>query len=403
MIKKQDRDTMENILSRSKRHTLIAKRFIIMADLYKNLNEEFENDLAGKRPKLGKLFLLFFIFAAAISAGSLFLFLKPNEGTAEERRAGVFKNAGAAEENETTENNFSFGEIIKLPFAKEAELKKDESGKTNILILGMSGEGYESPELTDTILLASLSENSDKNKITLVSLPRDLWVKVPGFGYFGKLNSLYLLGKKRAPENPFALISEKIAEITGITPQYSIAVDLSALKQIVDSLGGINVWVEKDLADPNFPTKNFGTEVFEVKQGWRYFDGQTAAKYVRSRHTAYGDFDRIKRQQQVLLALKNKAAGLNLITDLPKFLSLFDALKNNVAFNLELGEIKTLWNLSKDFGPNDLKGIVIDGDVSKGLIASGTAETSNGAASILYPSEGMEKYDKIRQYIIDNL
>lgn len=372
-----------------------------MADLYKELNKEVENDLAGKSPKTGKLFLVVFLFAAAGAAVwiGIFAFNLTFAGTESQNSAARNQTNPNAEK---IANNFSFSEIIKLPFAKEAELKKDESSRTNVLILGMSGEGYESPELTDTILIASLSENSEENKITLVSLPRDLWVKIPGFGYFGKLNSLYILGKKRDRENPFASIIAKISEITGITPQYSIAVDVSALSRVVDSLGGINVWVEKDLYDPNFPTKNFGTEVFEVKQGWRYFDGQTAAKYVRSRHTAYGDFDRIKRQQQVLLALKNKAAGLNLITDLPKFLSLFDALKNNVAFNFDLAEIKTLWNLSKDFGPNDLKGIVIDGDASKNLIASGTAETSNGAASILYPSAGMENYDKIKEYIEQN-
>ncbi|MEK7123972.1 MAG: LCP family protein [Patescibacteria group bacterium] len=380
-----------------------------MSDLYKNLNKEVENDLAGKssrfglpRRRAGKLFLLFLLFAAI--GGAVWLGV-----SAFSAAFGKTENQNAAARNQKAEtekaaNNFSFGEMIKLPFAKEAELKKDESGRTNILILGMSGEGYESPELTDTILIASLNfaDLTAEKKINLVSLPRDLWVEIPGFGYFGKLNSLYVLGKNRAPENPFALITAKISEITGITPQYSLAVDVSALSRVVDSLGGINVWVEKDLRDPGFPPKNFGTEVFEIKQGWRYFDGQTAAKYVRSRHTAYGDFDRIKRQQQVLLALKNKAAGLNPIYDLPKFFALFETIKNNIATDLDLPEIKSLWNLSKDFGPNDLKGIVIDGDVSKNLIISGTAETSSGRASILYPLEGFEKYEKIKEYILSN-
>lgn len=374
----------------------------VMADLYKELNKEVENDLAGKSPKTGKLFLLFFLFAVTGGAVWLGIFAFNLTFAGTENPNGAARNQ-TNPNAEKIANDFSFSEIIKLPFAKEAELKKDESERTNILILGMSGEGYESPELTDTILIASISENSEKNKITLISLPRDLWVEIPGFGYFGKLNSLYLLGKKRDRENPFALIIAKISEITGITPQYSIAVDVSALSRVVDSLGGINVWVENDLRDPNFPTKNFGTEVFEVKQGWRYFDGQTAAKYVRSRHTAYGDFDRIKRQQQVLLALKNKAAGLNPIYDLPKFFSLLDALKNNIALNLDLAEIKTLWNLSKNFGPNDLKGIVVDADATKNLIASGTAETLNGAASILHPLEGFEKYEKIKEYILNSL
>ena len=102
------------------------------------------------------------------------------------------------------------------------------------------------------------------------------------------------------------MIKEKVAEITGQQIDYYIALDVSGVEKIIDILGGLNVWVAEDVFDPQFPTPGHGTEYFTVKKGWRYFDGKTVQKYLRTRHSADGDFARMRQQQAVVEALRKK-------------------------------------------------------------------------------------------------
>ena len=103
-----------------------------------------------------------------------------------------------------------------------------------------------------------------------------------------------------------SMIKEKVAEITGQQIDYYIALDVSGVEKIIDILGGLNVWVAEDVFDPQFPTPGHGTEYFTVKKGWRYFDGKTVQKYLRTRHSADGDFARMRQQQAVVEALRKK-------------------------------------------------------------------------------------------------
>lgn len=262
----------------------------------------------------------------------------------------------------------------------------------NFLLLGASGEGYEAPDLTDTILVARLI--SAQNKIYLISLPRDLWVKIPGQENWTKLNALYALAKKNKGHE-FDLIEQKVQDITGLAINHHVMVNLDTVKDLVDTLSGVNVMVKKDIYDNSFPGPNHTYQVFEIKAGWRYLDGETALKYIRSRHSSAGDFDRIARQQEVLQALKQKVLSLN-FWDLPTYWSIFNTISSKIKTDLNLWQIKDFWDKIKDIpGQNVVKTEINTAD----LVTTGQANLGEQTASIVQPRAGQENYEEIKNYI----
>ena len=286
------------------------------------------------------------------------------------------------------------------------------SGRINILLLGMSGPGYEAPDLTDTILV--LSVDPSEGSATMISLPRDLYVEVPEIeegrnyyaGYFTKINALYQLNKNSSDSEEFAagLIKQKVGQITGLEINNYILMDLEGLKEIIDQIGGLNVFVEKDVFDPRFPTKNFATETFELKSGWRWLDGQTALRYIRTRHDIEGDFGRIKRQQAVLEALRKKILGMSPLWDLPKIIEIVRTLRRDFKTDLDVLDIKRLWDISRKIDSSSkIKHIVIDANQENGLLEESTAVLGGKTGFILVPKTGVEDYTEIQDFIQNNL
>jgi len=161
----------------------------------------------------------------------------------------------------------------------------NKSMEKNILVLGQPGKGYSGGNLTDTIILVHLEPTQEK--ATLISLPRDLLVKVPGQDNFTKINSLYYLVGIEG-------LREKIEEITNLSIDHYILVDLAVVKEIIKLVDGLNVYVPQDIDDPYFPGPNYTYQAFALKAGWRYLDGEATLKYIRTRYTSpNGDFDRM--------------------------------------------------------------------------------------------------------------
>ena len=264
----------------------------------------------------------------------------------------------------------------------------------NFLLLGAPGQGNNAPDLTDTILVASF--DTDKNKIFLFSLPRDLLVSIPDQENYTKLNALYAFNKKNANQEFNSLI-KKTGEITGLKIHHYIFVDLQTVKNVVDILGGVNILVQKDIIDEKFPGPNNSFQTFQIRAGWRYLDGSEALKYIRFRHSAGGDFDRIARQQEVLQALKQKVLTLN-FWDLKKVLEIYQTLSANIKTDLSLWQIQNYWQ--------DLKGLpgenIIRNELtSHDFFASGQILLGDELASIIKPTAGIENYGEIRNYIAD--
>lgn len=271
-------------------------------------------------------------------------------------------------------------------------IKISEKEPENFLLLGAPGDGNSAPDLTDTILVASFDSN--KNKIFLFSLPRDLLVEIPDSQNYTKLNALYAFNKKNTNQEFNSLI-KKTEEITGLKINHYIFVDLATVKNIVDILGGVNILVKKDILDEKFPGPNNSFQTFEIKAGWRYLDGTEALKYIRSRHSIGGDFDRIARQQEVLQALKQKVLTLN-FWDLKKVLEIYQTLSANIKTDLSLWQIQNYWQDIKELpGEN----IVRNELASRDFFTGGQILLGNELASIIKPTAGVENYEEIKSYI----
>lgn len=322
---------------------------------------------------------LIFCLITAIALAALFLSAPQVKSFFQPRVFEIKNSAGAQSQASPQESSF-------WPFGKKS------SEPINFLLLGAPGQGNDAPDLTDTILLARL--DASKNKIYLFSLPRDLLIKIPDSANYTKLNALYAFNKNNTGHEFDALV-KKTQDITGLKINHYVFVDLQTVKELVDIFGGVNVMVAKDILDPAFPGPNHSFQTFELKAGWRYLDGETALKYMRSRHSLAGDFDRVARQQEILQALKQKVLSLH-FWDIAKFMEIYDTLSSRVKSDLTLWQIKDLWQDVKDIpGANVVKSELN----SQNLIVGGQMELGGEMASILQPKDGVENYESIKKYI----
>ena len=258
----------------------------------------------------------------------------------------------------------------------------------NLLFLGIPGQSNNAPFLTDTIIVGSYNQKTKKG--FMVSIPRDLVVKDPGSNSYRKINSIY-------QQYGLEEIQKTLKKITGLSFDYSIVLDLDAVKEIIDQIGGIDVFVEKDIYDPAFPGPNNSYQLFTLKKGWQHLDGETALKYLRTRHDPGGDFSRMQRQQKVLAALKDKISSLHPLWDFNVVLDIFKTISNHLETNLSLTHIKALWAIIKDINLENINFKVLDG--STGLIVSDSMMFGNEKAYILKPTAGLENYQEIKSFI----
>ena len=221
----------------------------------------------------------------------------------------------------------------------------------NILVLGKGGVGHEAPDLTDTIIFASVSER----KISLISLSRDIWVPE----IRAKLNSAYYWGK-------MPLAKSSVEKITGQPINYGVVIDFSGFKNIIDALGGIEVDVKNSFVDEKYPIpgKENDTcipcryETIKFEKGRVLMNGETALKFVRSRN-AQGDEGtdtaRAARQQLVIDSIKEKIFKPEVLLNPRKLLS----LKNAILVSIET-----------DINANTFFGILGIAYSSKGSLSS---------------------------------
>src|SRR2546429_8090236 len=266
-------------------------------------------------------------------------------------------------------------------------IKHDE--RINILLLGYGGPGHDGPYLTDSIMVLSIRPGT--HEAMMISLPRDLWVKIPALprnGFMvGKLNSAYAIGTdhKNYPNvrsqwktdtGGGDLASATVSQVTGQPVDYWIGVDFKAFREVVDALGAVRADVPMALDDPYFPVgESSGMTHIHVNAGWQQFDGERALQYARSRETT-SDFDRSRRQQLVMLAVRQRVFSLNAI---PRLLSLLSALQDNVRTNLRPGDMQQLADVAGQLKDTDIRPVAID---TSHLLRSGTS--SNGQ-DILQP------------------
>ena len=302
---------------------------------------------------------------------------------------------------DTTEIKASFNRLLEESKGQKEAVKLigEDRDEINFLFLGIGGEEHISGNyLTDTIILVTFAPSAQKAAV--VSIPRDLLVRSPDKTYFTRINALYAIPQDEPFPGPMGVEYTKkaIENITGISPDYYAVLDLVGVEKIVDILGGINIRRLKDLEDNYFPDDNYGYETYEIDEGWRYLNGKETAKYIRTRHTPGGDFDRMKRQQEVALAIKKKVSGLQSLSGLPKLLSLYQTLQDHFTTDLTFSEIMRLMELG---GQIEQGGIIFERITAEkdGLLVPDTVIWSGVEAYVLKPKAGTENYEEIREKV----
>lgn len=222
------------------------------------------------------------------------------------------------------------------------------NGITNLLVLGMGGEGHDGALLTDTMILFSL--NLKTNSVSMISIPRDIWVP----SLEAKINSAYMIGEEREVGGGFNMIEDNVYEIIDMPIHYIASIDFNSFKEIIDVLGGIEITVEKSFTDKWYPIAGlendlcngdpeyrcrYETLIFE--KGKQIMNGEMALKFSRSRH-AEGeegtDFARSQRQQKVIAAIKDKILSKEILLNLNKVIDLKNTVLKYLKFNKEIND-----------------------------------------------------------------
>jgi len=312
-------------------------------------------------------------------------------------------------------------------FQKEIELKKTEDEKINVLLLGIGGGNHDGPLLTDTIIFASIDPKSQK--ITMITIPRDLWV--PELKQ--KINYAYASGEVKQKGGGLKLTKAVVGKIVGQDIDYGFRVDFNGFIKAVDEVGGITINVERSFEDPEYPisgkeaeTCGFDGDEFEKRataeaqfeafpcryeylkfeEGSQVMDGATALKYVRSRH-AIGpegtDFARSKRQEKVIAALREKVISAGTFLNPLTLVSLYDVFRDSIDTDIQKEEYDDFVKLAQKLQNAEMKNYVLDyGDDEEGregLLVNPQITDEYNLQWVLIPRTGNGNYTEIQNYI----
>lgn len=269
---------------------------------------------------------------------------------------------------------------------------KEQNGRTNILLVGYSLDdpGHPGAVLTDSIILLSLSTTNHTGY--MLSIPRDLYVRIPGYGY-GKINEAYRDG---GMSTLAGIVSDKFNSPI----DYTVLINYAAVRDTVNALGGVNVNIKspdpRGLLDTNISLADGGP--LKLSNGLHKLDGQTALNLARARGDAYGsygfpqaDFDRTEHQRQILLAIKEKVS-LWLILNPLKNGRLLSAVGQNTITDVKVHEARPLFSLLNRANPASLKSYSLRNLNGKNYLVDYLTPTGESA---LVPTAGLNDYTQI--------
>lgn len=286
-----------------------------------------------------------------------------------------------------------FSEIIGFIQSGDKKLVGENEDRVNVLLVGIGGEGHEGGLLADTIILANIKPST--KEVVLLSIPRDLTVNIPGHGD-RKVNNANAFGEMDNLAGGGGMFTARIlSNALNTSIPYYIRVDFSGFKKIVDDAGGVNIDVDKSFTDSEYPTTNFGYQTISFKQGNQKMDGDKALKYTRSRHGNNGegsDFARSRRQQKVILALKDKMLSLGFLANPEAVAKTAEDLGNHIKTNLKLWEIMRLRSYAEKIGAGSVATKILENNEA-GMLK---AETGIDGAYLLVPRE--KDFSEIQEF-----
>ncbi len=236
----------------------------------------------------------------------------------------------------------------------------ENTERINILMMGIDQREHEQgPWRTDTMLVLTLDPVTMSGG--MLSIPRDLWVPIPGYAE-GRINTAHYVGEiYDYPGGGPALAVKTVRYNLGVPIHHYGRVNFGAFEKLVDLIGGIDIYVEEEINDPTYPDEGYGYDPLYIPAGWQHLNGELALKYARTRHSAGGDFDRAKRQQRVVMAVFEQVTRLDLLPQLaPRIPELWRTLQDSVETDLTLDEIVALANMASEIKSENIRYGVID-------------------------------------------
>jgi LCP family protein required for cell wall assembly len=200
-------------------------------------------------------------------------------------------------------------------------------------------------------------------RIALLSLPRDLWVTIPGGYYPSRVNNAYRFGEiYEGPGSGFGRVGITVSNLLGIQIDYIAMIDFMSFIDLVDSLGGITIDVEKELYDDAFPTMDYGWQIVHFLPGPQQMDGPTALTYSRIRHPD-SDFMRIRRQQTVLVGIGERLRERGDLHNLATLDQITGSLRDHVRTDMPKERIMGLVWAMRDYDIANVERYTVTSDM----------------------------------------
>lgn len=324
--------------------------------------------------------------------------------------------------------------FFQVLFNKNIELNQVKSAdpqQINVLLLGIGGGNHEGPKLTDTIIVASL--DLKKSKVHLISLPRDMW----SIQLDDRINSAYAKGETKKEGGGLVLAKSIVSNVIGQPINYGIVIDFSGFIKAVDIVGGLDINVDRTFDDFQYPVEGNENELcghsdeevqvftatnsaeaalvdffpcryehLHFDKGLQHMDGETALKFVRSRHAigAEGtDFARSKRQEKVINAFKDRALSLNIIVNPTKILSLYGTVQDSIDTDIKDNEFDDFIKLAQKYKNAKIDSVVIDAGDKKerrgGLLTNPPISEKYHYKWTLVPRIGDNNFSEIHEFV----
>jgi len=318
----------------------------------------------------------------------------------------------------------------------------DKNTPFSLLLLGYGGGNHDGAYLTDSMMVVHIDPKN--KKIFLISIPRDIWIKIPTNGNDGsywKINAAYELGlddtsypnkqeQFKGSDGGGRLAEYMVSQVTGIPIDYFVGMDFSGFTKTIDTLGGVDINVEKTFDDYQYPIDGKETDTcghtdaeiaslsaqlaspsatmteldafpcryehLHFDKGETHMNGITALKYVRSRHSIQDgtDFGRAQRQRNLLVTVKQKIFSIGFI---PRIIPFVSSLGDDIRTDVNLDDVKTLIQNANVLNKYQITTLAI---TDQNFLDD---TFSNDGQAILIPKDGLDNWSSVHKWISDQL